>query len=404
MTETAKKPSSSHGDTPHQKLFRQAVQERPDLRWVFELHPGAAPDINNEIHPLFRRSNFPSASLYEYHGMSLALRLASLWLTVDPLLDWWMHASFDLEIQHPEREEQVLDNAMMYTPAHAAYVKEALANLAEFVVFDFDIYQEFVSCGRSQWHETVREPIEPVHPFFRVTNEAGKRVVVKLHEHFRDYAREAFFNDPLDAQLRYSFFLAAVLTHEVCHTFSMMKRNSTLEPLFHLEAPTTDWGTAWEMKVLGGEINPYHLSQMAPTTTLMAADWVDRGKQCTHGGLASSVVPMNWVAMWFKQRFWTEMQRGVDLREPPCCPLQVWQRTDKDNTLALFINDEAEPVVGSMHRSRGTKRKVSEKDSVDSDCDSAERGRDDGRRHAKRPHADSNDESVSSRTVKIDDS
>lgn len=422
MPITTNSTSIPQGDSAFEKLFRRAVEERPELRSVFELHTNAIPNLNNPIHSLFRRSNFPTASLYEYEAMELAFRLASLWLTTDFLLEWWVHAAYDFEVPHPRRANKlVLQQGMEYNAAHITIVEAALANLAEFVAFDFDIFGEFVSCARSQWNETSREPIPNAHPFFQATNKKGKRVLVKLHTDFKIYARETFLSEPLDAQLRFSFYLATVVTHETCHAFSMMKRNSTEEPFFYPDVPRTDWGHAWEMQVLGGEMNPFHPSQMAPTVTLLASDWVDKKNQKRNGGLAQTVVPMNWIAKWFRRRFWIELRKGNDLRESPCCDLQVWQRADRRGSLVpngidLYIRRDSDATVASsassassdmeiLHRRRGTKRKVEEKEDIDSEYGSAEPEEVDGAcPRRKRPRADSDEEPVSPKTVKIDGS
>ncbi|KAL1639243.1 hypothetical protein SLS58_008085 [Diplodia intermedia] len=317
-----------------ERLFAEAVEKKPELATVFKLPPGAVPNISNSIHPIYRRKNFPSLSLHEYEAMELALRLASLFITAEPMLEWFVKAAYDIETVHPTRaNERVLRQFVVeYNSGHYENVSDALLSLADFVDFDFDVFAEFVSCGRSQLYESSRPRVRAAHPWFQQANRKRRRVRTKLHADFKTYTRHAAVvlgNGDLAAWLRYSFFLAVTITHEMCHAFGLLKRNDADEPFFHANAPVSDWGTAWEMWALGAEINPWHPSRMAPTVTLLSADWVDKRRQRANGGLVSSVVPMDWIARWFRRRFWAEMQLGNDKRTLPLCDLRVWQRADQ---------------------------------------------------------------------------
>ncbi|OJD36348.1 uncharacterized protein BKCO1_1200073 [Diplodia corticola] len=401
-----------------ERLFEEAVENKPELAGVFELSQGATPNINNPIHPLFRRTNFPSLSLREYAGMELALRLASLFITADPMLEWFVNAAYGFETVHPTRaNEKILEQVTVeYTNGHYDTVSDALVSLADFVEFDFDVFPGFVSCGRSQLYESNTPRVRHAHSWYQQANRKRRRVQTKLHADFKTHARHAAAvtavscqgsaNPPCDmnAWLRYSFFLAVTATHEMCHAFGLLKRNNADEPFFGADAPTSDWGTAWEMWALGGEINPWHPSRMAPTVTLLAADWVDRRRQGRYGGLASSVVPMDWVARWFRRRFWTEMQAGNDLRTLPICDVHVWQQANRRGCLTngkVSLHYISELSDQAMHRSRGTKRKESERYDLVPACGDADTAPD-GNSSSKKRYRTWDGEFVSPKAAMID--
>ncbi|KAK0650378.1 hypothetical protein DIS24_g6842 [Lasiodiplodia hormozganensis] len=396
------------GDNNLEKVFKEAVESKPQLSEVFELSSGTAPDLSNPIHPLFRQTNFPSLSTDEYEGMELALRLASLFITVVPMLEWFVKAAYDFEVVHPTRtNKKVLEQVCEYNRGHYAVVSDALLSLADFVDFDFDIFPDFVSCGRTQLYvvnssKRRKQAPEAVHAWFQKTHQQRRRVRTKLHADFRAYARDALQGYSPEARLRYSFFLAVTITHEVCHAFGLMKSNGADEPYFSADAPVSDWGTAWEMWALGGEINPWHPSRMAPTVTLLAADWVDRRRQKINGGLASSVVPMDWIAMWFRQHFWAELESGSDVRTLPLCDLRVWQQADRrgsvtNGKVSLLMPESPQAISPS----RGRKRKVSEGDDRDSGSASPEMIDEESSSHKKRSRT-RNGEAVSPKTARID--
>ncbi|KAL1632307.1 hypothetical protein SLS56_003722 [Neofusicoccum ribis] len=403
MTTNTSAASIPGGTSDHEELFRKAIEQKPELERVFELHPSASPNISNEIHPLFRRSNFPTLSLRQYEAFGLGLRLASLFITAEPMLEWWVHAAFGFRVPHPRNADKfVLEQAMEYNAGHTASVEAALVSLADFVDFDFDVYKGFFSLGRTSIREVRHPAAASPHGLFREVNRQGKRIITMLHADFQTYASKGFWEDPLDAQLRFSFLLAVTIVHEMTHAFGCMMRGTDDEEYVDADDPDTEWGFSWETWALGGLLNPWKLA-VAPTTTFLSNCWESRTKKKANGGAPSSVVPMDWIARWFRRRFWTMLQTGHGVQMPPSCELQIWQRSNRRGSLMsdieLLPNDECR----TLHRTSGTKRKVDEVDGADSGYGTAESEKSADENRRKRPRTES-EEPVSPKTVKIDDS
>lgn len=362
MTTTTNDTTAPGGTRNFDELFGRVIENNPSLAKVMELHPKARPNINNDIHPIFRRSNFPTLNDEQYDGMKLALRLASLLVSVDTLLEWWVHAAYDFEVPHPDYTNvKMLEQQMDYNDGHTAAVSAAIHNLADFITFDFDIFPDFVSCGRTQpvLNRKPRCRRDDTHSLFRDANRKHLSTKTFLHSHFRDYAGGAYATDPLPAQLRFSFYLAATIVHETTHAFGIMVRGHANEPLFYAHAPETDWGFAWEVAVLGAQINPWDSATMAPTTTLMANEWIGRQEARQARRVMKCVVPMDWVARWFRRSFWLRLQQGTDLRTAPLSAIFVWQLANRRGSLVSEI--ELPEHLRELHRGRtGTKRKAGE--------------------------------------------
>jgi hypothetical protein len=102
------------------------------------IQPSRMSDV--AIHPLFALENFaggdfvPTAGIYD--EIKLALHLATLLITHEAFLEWWIHVRFARRRRHPITGQPVLDAPASRIPANAVeIVKQDLLHLASELKF-----------------------------------------------------------------------------------------------------------------------------------------------------------------------------------------------------------------------------------------------------------------------------
>ncbi|KAF2091799.1 hypothetical protein K490DRAFT_61229 [Saccharata proteae CBS 121410] len=277
--------------------------------------PGFEPDLNNPIHKIFRYENFRTVTKDEYRTMKLAFRLASKLLTDEHMLQWWLHAAFDKEVRDANHDGKAcLQHRKTYTRRHLRKLNEGLVELADYVEFDFKDTKrddtEDMLCGTTQ---------ERVGILYRTAT--------------------------LEEQLRYSFFFATTLVHELTHAFCIIgrrwgARNDPLEPYCSMNGkldPRSEWGSSWETNTLGMMPFTRKAPDLKPMATLWGYRWIEGIKNedgNIRDGYKMARLPILWILRWFQRHKWEELkERKFRASAPmPEGPVRVWTSRLDDTT------------------------------------------------------------------------
>ncbi|KAF2139696.1 uncharacterized protein K452DRAFT_360425 [Aplosporella prunicola CBS 121167] len=294
-------------------LIQQAMDDDPSLASMLSVH--CLPDLDNAIHPLFAYERFTDTTIKEYEALTLALRLASLFLTEEALLQWYAHAAYGKTVERPGQEPCLEDQMGPYSQQDLHAVSAALEDLASFVTFKWNSNEGFSLASTTPIvAENATHPTSRHHPLFR-TAAQDTTVLMRLNSQWRAYVSgpcSGHSTASLAARLRFAFVLGTTLAHEATHAFGIMLRGDSLEPLFRASDRAAEWGESWEAWVFGARIFPAG-KRLAPTPTLLGNAWITRADSRARGGYVRAVVPMRWVAAWFRKETWA----ALALAAPP---------------------------------------------------------------------------------------
>ncbi|KAK5132107.1 hypothetical protein LTR08_000358 [Meristemomyces frigidus] len=209
-------------------------------------------DLHNEVHPIFHRIRFPGA---DYDKLLPALKLSSLFIDTDCLLDFWFALLFGPtdRVYHGGGEEDwhwayFRPNANGKLSARdIARTRGALRTLAHMVTFHRD--RKMDSAGRSVACEGYFGG--GTRSLFYTGDFNGPL----SHIYYKEGRYMALCNlslDDVEAQQREHFSFAVLLVHEVAHAaYSAASRNwNDTIPFEAGEVGET--GFEWEAHVFGG--------------------------------------------------------------------------------------------------------------------------------------------------------
>src|SRR5579862_5017198 len=121
------------------------------LSWAgyLESHLSRFSDLDNEIHPIFRIENFDIPT-HQYGSLTPAFRFASLLITNEHCMDWWVSVYFGrlstvVRLPAPTGKKNtfntynVLDPVSSVTREHISATREALLDLANKISFRFSV-------------------------------------------------------------------------------------------------------------------------------------------------------------------------------------------------------------------------------------------------------------------------
>lgn len=282
---------------PQDCFSRDALQAANAL----ELPAATASTLDNPIHPIFRAANFPGPlklptgrrkisspapvpSLYA--TISPALRLASRFISQPSGMLWWTRVLLGSIQRVPGENREVLID----TPGRFGHARQKLAEHADHVTFRWRADSDALA-------STYPDPRD------------GAKTIVYLHSEMRAFAEGAYHSSTPSHQLRFQFFLALNICHELAH--SVMKcRRVGREPFFDGEEPQAELGASWEYSVFGGKIQAINHS-MTAADGLMWYPWQsceDEAEAIQRDERRFVAVNMNWVVLLFERDGWKKVR------------------------------------------------------------------------------------------------
>ena len=330
-----------HGFRPEQLIWGGAL----DLE---DCRPSS---LDNQIHPIFDASRFDECPDHIYEQMEPALRLASKFLTEPVCCQFWVTLA---------KGERMLDEEMSSRLGRNAYRIRRNAPLTEENVKSvIDLINRH---GRRRLVHFVFRPRPCVGPDdtqlgtqhticdYKVGLSEGPdgelcRSIITLHSDL--YVAAAKFSrlryPDVAQKLRFSFLLAVLLVHELCHaihaTHDPPKRQmhdhmfgskyaastmSIREP-FVLAQTEAEVGAAWERQMFGGKIDSIN-GRLDGQCGLSITDWPFPVMDSERRELFA--IPMSYVENLFRKETW---EHKFNLK-------QLYFRIPRDGPSSIYLN------------------------------------------------------------------
>ena len=235
------------------------------------IHPGLC-KLTNEVHPIFRRNNFPGV---EYEVLVPVLRLASLLIDTDCLLDFW-HAIFFGERCKLHPEGDGIDDDTTYvnfsrrraqlSARDRAMTRLKLGTLSHMVKFYADPSQEADSA--EAWCQDERKLDGCPYDLGNVEGVVDR--IMYSEKSYLDLQRLSTEEHPDQDALEWKWlFMAVLLTHELAHGAGFMAFGPDAETIF--EGGTIgEIGYEWTDHIFGGLLWPGDASLVEPGSCVVA--------------------------------------------------------------------------------------------------------------------------------------
>ncbi|KAF2817073.1 uncharacterized protein BDZ99DRAFT_529299 [Mytilinidion resinicola] len=320
------------------------------------------PDLEDNIHPVFRRSNFRNVGFSLYQKIRPSLRLASLFLESEAMLGWFIRPAFGTPIPASQSRKVFLTEPKRSRQRTAEMIREIrslLIGLSYSVEFHF---VEELKCFALTCKDTSKET-SYLAKFWSPVFTSAHPTTIKLRDTNREFIEYDYSSSSLCDRLRFDFMFATTILHELTHAFGIMIRGNLREPYYDLTDPQAEFGWSWERFALTGIINPFDRTS-ARVSFLMWKVWLDDDEAYANGGKEWTAVPVQWVSQWFQKSTWDAIaEYGPEAVAPPSCDLKLHCTRDglytvlSDNEEVLRDVLELKSEALAAHRSTlpGTK-------------------------------------------------
>lgn len=258
--------------------------------------------LTNPIHPIFRASNFTSFSTAQmlsdrmlgalgftpslYNTITPALRLASRFISHPSGLPWWSK----ILLANAQHVPEIGGEVLIDMPVNFDLTREKLTEHAEHISFR---WRHESDAFASTWRE----------------HNNPSNTVICLNTEMKDFAEGEYHSSSPSHQLRFQFFVALNLCHELAHSVTMRRRSGG-EPFFNCTEPAAELGASWEHCIFGGKIQPINYSMNA-ADGLMWFPWQSSEAidEAIHRNERRFVaVQMGWVEMNFETNRWAKVE------------------------------------------------------------------------------------------------
>ena len=300
-------------------------------------------DLDNAIHTVFRQPSFEDLDPSTYCKLRPALRLASMFLESDAMLEWFVRPAFGKPLidlvsgktflsepsRCPQRKQQYISE-----------VRQALKYMKYCVRFNF---VDSLDCF-ALTQKDVSKAFRNSHPHTFYTS--AHPTVIQIHDKYRQFVDAEYATSNICDILRFDFMLATTIMHELTHAFGIMCRGDLKEPYHRLTNPQAEWGWSWEDFALGGIINPFDRTS-ARISFLMRKVWLSDKVAYAAGGKQWTAVPMTWIGQWFRKSTWAAVaENGPSVVLPPACALKF--HCTNDGYYTIFADSSV--VLRSVQR------------------------------------------------------
>ncbi|KAH0556815.1 hypothetical protein GP486_005399 [Trichoglossum hirsutum] len=272
-------------------------------------------DLDNPIHPIFSYKNFSQLPAPTYKTLALSLRFASLLITEIHCLEWWVFILYGrhLPIQTANKQRSILLPIHPITTAHLSATRDYLLGMADRINFTFN--------AKSRAYG------------IQFRSKAGRNLqLVQLSGKFQGFIEDGgFASSSLSQQLRFSFFFALNIVHELSHAVFDTRADSMLskEPYFAHDVEDgllyREIGDSWERFVFGCKIQPLDGDKGCPEE---CGYGLHMFTPSAHGeDLIFGAVPMEYVSALMSKRGWEAVaERGIRMLRCPkatICALDI---------------------------------------------------------------------------------
>lgn len=298
-----------------------------------------ASDLDNPIHPLLCRSNFEFGDKWEdadfiYEKMEQSLRLASMYLQHDSVLEWFIAPLLGHPLQslHPDGKSRqtYLSNPLAKKSGREqkeliSEVRKALHCLSGCITFGFP------SIDMRSYARTLIDKVKPTHEHSPACTRyftSKQAIKIEIRPQFAKFFLADYEESSLCKQFRQDFSFATVIVHEICHAVGVMKRGDMIEPYLRCDHPQAELGFAWENFMFGAVINPS--DQESDTVGfMMRRIWSDNTVAKEAGGKEWAAVPASYIAKWFRKDTWNKIaEAGPTALPSPHVDLKIISTTN----------------------------------------------------------------------------
>lgn len=263
-----------------------------------------APNIDNDIHPLFHAGNFTNASSDTYRNLKYVLRLASLFIENDTVLEWFVAPLFGLPLLDTKSKKNYLSDPSTTKSRREREpliqkVRDALDCLSHSITF------RFVSSNVKYFARTtiIEDRCPPHGRMCSQHNKPEMGMLIEIRGQYLDFLQRLSTSCSLAERVRHDFSLAVTLLHEIAHAVGVMRRGHLREPFIRLDHPSAEFGYAWENFMFGGIINPFDRAS-TEIGFLMRKMWVDDPESSKGRVREWGSVPIAYIAQWFQRSTW----------------------------------------------------------------------------------------------------
>ena len=339
ITKKRFKPKPSSTKTMH----GQIGFDRQELQDSGSLESGAAksPTLSNDVHELFNKNRFvfdegpPAEWDQVYEVMIPAFRLVSRWMT-DPIFrTFWTALKFGVL----EKIDQEIHADPQAAPTYKIELHDVIAP-DEREELGNQVPAHFLECAKNHtfrfgplygaWAQTRSQTVR--HDYdHHLREEWPFSSVTVLHHDFFLLSATTFQTATKSAQLRFLFFLAVNLGHELAHLMWQKTQAIDMETrsmyaildwepfFFDSPDPHDELGIAWEHFMFGGRIQP--LNQCATPfvpdgLVILSLEMVRKSPYIDPDG---SIAPLltDWISDQFSETWWGRRdKKGKRARRP----------------------------------------------------------------------------------------
>ncbi|KAI9856136.1 MAG: hypothetical protein M1813_009254 [Trichoglossum hirsutum] len=302
-TNTGKPACRSSEYFDHCELRRAGILELPG---AFTATPS---DLDNPIHPIFRHENFPKLASCTYKALTPSLRFASLLITEIHCLEWWVFILYGRRVpisRAGKKKQSMLLPVHPITPRQLSETRDYLRGMAGRIHFSFKTYTKTEAYG------------------VQFRSNAGRDFqLVQLSDKFRGFVENGgFAGASVSQQLRFSFFFALNIVHELSHAVFDTRADSTLstEPYVASDMQSglryREIGNSWERFVFGCKIQPLIGDEGHPEECRYGLHMFTPG--VGDENLVFGAVPMEYICASMSKRGWGAVaERGIRMLKCP---------------------------------------------------------------------------------------
>ena len=211
-------------------------------------------DLDNVTHTVFRQSSFEDLDPSTYCKLRPALRLVSMFLKSDTMLEWFVRPAFGESLIDSVPGKTFLSEPSRCPQRKQQYISEvrqALKYMKYCVRFKFVDSLDCFALTQKDVNKAFRNP----HPHTFYTS--VHPTVIQIRGKYRQFVDTEYATSKICDILCFDFMLATTIMHELTHAFGIMCRGDLREPYHRLTNPQAEWGWSWEDFALRGIISPF---------------------------------------------------------------------------------------------------------------------------------------------------
>ncbi|KAI8942293.1 hypothetical protein NX059_000372 [Plenodomus lindquistii] len=277
--------------------------------------------LNNPIHPIFLDANWLGhRDQVEKKAMTLALQLASKFITDETMAKWWTHLAYGRRSYNTDGRVYLAKDPREDSPEAYQQVQQKLTAAAEKIKFLFvssdriNSYSGFCCLNLEHVASTLESSTVADDRFWY--NPWANKFVPSILVNSRLLYDVSSNQGTTSCALRCAFNLATTLVHEVAHAcVGLWQQDDGAmieEPLCHHDDYFAECGYAWEQFAFGllcgdalpkGRMYGTNVAQLHPKDGLSPIP-------------IRYLIPDRWVNRWFDQKTWASMtEQHIQLRD-----------------------------------------------------------------------------------------